>query len=340
MAPPPQLEGEVLSLWRRDKEKNSEHDKAKELCYGIFHRERVTSGTAVTLATAGMVDSHEYHRTEGNLEEIKKSGGTPDANVGERAFLVQSLPQIEQLCKDYPDFKEGMSQPCAWGENATVSTLACTNVCVGDVFHVFGPDGTKRALELEVASPRRPCSNVDQRHGKRYNQSGVRAHTARTGLGGWFYRILQEGQVAEGDTLRCAQRVAVQLFACGGCRVHRRLCLSTCADRLSGSMPCLPTDLRLVSRPHPAWLLSRVAHLVYSEAVNGSYDIPRWPGGCRSHRPAAVAHTRSHAAATPATPQPVAVCRHREHSFDAFLPHARPLACLPTYLSVCLRICR
>ena len=242
MAPPPQLEGEVLSLWRRDKEKNSEHDKAKELCYGIFHRERVTSGTAVTLATAGMVDSHEYHRTEGNLEEIKKSGGTPDANVGERAFLVQSLPQIEQLCKDYPDFKEGMSQPCAWGENATVSTLACTNVCVGDVFHVFGPDGTKRALELEVASPRRPCSNVDQRHGKRYNQSGVRAHTARTGLGGWFYRILQEGQVAEGDTLRCAQRVAVPLFACGGCRVHRRLCLSTCADRLSGSMPCLPAD--------------------------------------------------------------------------------------------------
>lgn len=35
---------------------------------------------------------------------------------------------------------------------------------------------------------------------------------------------------------------------------------------------------RLVSRPNPAWDLTRVAHLVYSEAVNGAYDIPRWPG--------------------------------------------------------------
>ena len=43
MAPPPQLEGEILSLRRRDKEKNSEHDKAKELCYGIFHRLSIQS---------------------------------------------------------------------------------------------------------------------------------------------------------------------------------------------------------------------------------------------------------------------------------------------------------
>lgn len=205
----PPLEGQVLSLWRRDKERNSAHQQANELSYGVFHRERVTSGTAVRLDQAGIVDSHEYHRTEGNLKEIKQSGGTPDANVGERAFLVQSLPQIDQLCRDFPEFSESMSAPCAWGENATVSgPLACTNLCVGDVFHVFGPGGGKRTLELEVASPRRPCSNVDQRHGKRYNQRGVRAHTARTGLAGWFYRVLEEGDLAEGDTLRYALKHA------------------------------------------------------------------------------------------------------------------------------------
>jgi MOSC domain-containing protein YiiM len=197
-----QLEGQILSLWRRDSERNSDHKQASELSYGVFHRERQAS---VRLDRDGIVDSHEYHRTEGNLKEIRQSGGTPAANVGERAFCVQSLPQIDQLCRDFPEFSESMTVPCAWGENATISgPLDCTTVCIGDVFHVFGPGGVKRSLELEVASPRRPCSNVDKRHGKRYNQRGVRAHTARTGLAGWFYRVLEEGEIAEGDTLRCA----------------------------------------------------------------------------------------------------------------------------------------
>ena len=256
----PRLEGEVLSLWRRDKERNCDHKEATELCYGVFHREKVASATAVRLDRDGIVDSHEYHRTEDNLKEIEKSGGTPAANVGERGFLVQSLPQIEQLCKDFPEFSESMSVPCAWGENATVSTLACTNVCVGDAFHVFGPDGRKRLLELEVASPRRPCSNVDKRHGKRYNQRGVRAHTARTGLGGWFFRVLVEGDIMEGDTLLCVRQAH-------GFPLVSSLLAKNCVF-----------SRRLVSRPNPAWLLSRVAHLVYSEAVNGNYDIPRWPG--------------------------------------------------------------
>lgn len=204
MASVPPLEGQILSLWRRDKDRNSDHKQAGELSYGVFHREQVPSDTLVKLDKEGIIDSHEYHRTEDNHKEIEKSGGTAAVNVGERAFLVQSLPQIEQLCRDFPEFSETMSVPCAWGENATVSgPLACTTVCVGDVFHVFGPDG-KRSLELEVASPRRPCANVDKRHGKRYNQRGVRAHTARTGLGGWFFRVLVEGDVMKGDTLRYA----------------------------------------------------------------------------------------------------------------------------------------
>ena len=36
--------------------------------------------------------------------------------------------------------------------------------------------------------------------------------------------------------------------------------------------------LRLVNRPHPAWTLARVAHLLYSEAVDAKYKIARWPG--------------------------------------------------------------
>lgn len=97
--------------------------------------------------------------TQDNITEIAKSGGTVGANMGERAFLVQSLPQIDKLCGLYPEFADGIRAPCAWGENATVTNLSSDNVCIGDTFHVFGPGGQKRSLELEVASSRRPCAN-------------------------------------------------------------------------------------------------------------------------------------------------------------------------------------
>ena len=61
----------------------------------------------------------------------------------------------------------------------------------------------------------------------------VRAHTARTGLGGIFLRVTTAGTIAEGDTLR------------------------------------------LVNRPHPAWTLARVAHLLYSEAVDAKCKCSR-----------------------------------------------------------------
>lgn len=35
------LEGQVLSVWRRDAERNCDNPKAAELCCGVFHRERI-----------------------------------------------------------------------------------------------------------------------------------------------------------------------------------------------------------------------------------------------------------------------------------------------------------
>ena len=110
----PALEGAVLSVWRRHASRNCDNPKAAELCYGVFHRERMPAGP-VSVDKNGIVNSHEYHRTQGNITEIAKSGGTVDANMGERAFLVQSLPQIEQLCGLYPELAPGISAPCAWG---------------------------------------------------------------------------------------------------------------------------------------------------------------------------------------------------------------------------------
>ena len=164
------LEGTVLSLWRRDS--TGLQDAANPS--GVFGRKRIQSAT---LDASGIADSFEWHTTQDNAEEIAKAGGDVNdpATSGERGVLVQTPAHIEQLCRDFPEFAESLSAEAAWGENAVVGGLSCGTVCVGDVFHVFGPGGERRGgAVLEASSPRRPCSNVDKRHGQRYNQQGVR----------------------------------------------------------------------------------------------------------------------------------------------------------------------
>ena len=160
----------MLSLWRRDS--TGLQDAANPS--GVFGRKRIQSAT---LDASGIADSFEWHTTQDNAEEIAKAGGDVNdpATSGERGVLVQTPAHIEQLCRDFPEFAESLSAEAAWGENAVVEGLSCGTVCVGDVFHVFGPGGERRGgAVLEASSPRRPCSNVDKRHGQRYNQQGVR----------------------------------------------------------------------------------------------------------------------------------------------------------------------
>jgi hypothetical protein len=59
---------------------------------------------------------------------------------------------------------------------------------------------------LEVSSPRRPCSRVDQRFGRTFTVQGVRAEAARTGAAGIMLRVVQTGSIAEGDLVRVVQR--------------------------------------------------------------------------------------------------------------------------------------
>jgi hypothetical protein len=59
---------------------------------------------------------------------------------------------------------------------------------------------------LQVSSPRRPCSRVDQRFGRTFTAQGVRAEAARTGAAGIMLRVLQAGSVAAGDAVRVLQR--------------------------------------------------------------------------------------------------------------------------------------
>ena len=59
---------------------------------------------------------------------------------------------------------------------------------------------------LEISSPRRPCSRIDQQFGRTFGPNGVRAEAARTGCAGIMLRVLQPGSISLGDSMRVMQR--------------------------------------------------------------------------------------------------------------------------------------
>jgi MOSC domain-containing protein YiiM len=82
-----------------------------------------------------------------------------------------------------------------FGENLSTTALTEAEVCVGDCFRV----GT--AL-IQVSQGRSPCRKLNLRFGvedmvRRVQQSG------RTG---WYYRVLEEGEIGAGDALTLVER--------------------------------------------------------------------------------------------------------------------------------------
>ena len=71
------------------------------------------------------------------------------------------------------------------------------DVCIGDVFHIGG-------AQIQVSQPRTPCWKIDHRTGS----EGVAAFIATHGLAGWYYRVLEEGEIAAGDWLEHLERPA------------------------------------------------------------------------------------------------------------------------------------
>ena len=87
--------------------------------------------------------------------------------------------------------------PGGLGENVSTGGLTEADVCIGDVFRV----GTAR---IQVSQPRTPCWKIDHRTGV----PGVAALIAEQGLSGWYYRVLETGEIAAGDSMEHIERPA------------------------------------------------------------------------------------------------------------------------------------
>ncbi len=95
--------------------------------------------------------------------------------------------------------RQALAGPGAFGENISTRGLTESEVCIGDRFRL----GT--AL-VEVCQGRQPCWK--QAH--RLDDKGVVATMVKTGRSGWYYRVMEEGQVAPGDALVRVERLHLE----------------------------------------------------------------------------------------------------------------------------------
>jgi len=134
----------------------------------------------VAVGAMGLEASVEYHRRPTTVGTIM--------DPGERALLAQAVEHYRELATAFPGAdllasaaRDGAAPTAGVGENLLVCGLTCDNVCMGDVFGCRGVDGQLRSLQLEVTGPRRPCCDIDLKHGAGFGGRGVRQRCAETG---------------------------------------------------------------------------------------------------------------------------------------------------------------
>ena len=88
-----------------------------------------------------------------------------------------------------------LDAPGACGENISTAGLHEENIFLGDRFRLGS------AL-VEVTQARQPCWKLDHR----FQAKGVMAQVVKTRRTGWYYRVLEPGEVRAGDLLELVDR--------------------------------------------------------------------------------------------------------------------------------------
>lgn len=83
-----------------------------------------------------------------------------------------------------------LAQAGAFGENISASGLTEERVKIGDRFRMGG------AL-VEICQGRQPCWKIDHHFG----MHGISREIIRTGKGGFYFRVIEEGMVQRGDII-------------------------------------------------------------------------------------------------------------------------------------------
>jgi MOSC domain-containing protein YiiM len=130
------------------------------------------------LGRTGFVGDHQADRVHGGPE---------------KAVHLYPAQHYQQLARRFPEIANQL-QVGTLGENISSADLTEQDVRIGDIYQL----GSAR---LQVCQPRNPCWKIDAR----FACDGLAAFIAEASLTGWYWRVLQPGQVSPGDALLLQQ---------------------------------------------------------------------------------------------------------------------------------------
>jgi MOSC domain-containing protein YiiM len=160
--------------------------------------EAVCTGTARPFNGAELSAIAKYPREE--RVQVLGQGLAPDEQADKRHHGGPDMA-VHLYPLDHHTFwseqiggHELLEQPGAFGSNLAVRGLTEDAVHIGDRFRL-GPK-TSGAL-IEISQPRKPCWKIEHRFGHK----GMVAQIVATGRCGWYFRVIETGDVAAGDRL-------------------------------------------------------------------------------------------------------------------------------------------
>lgn len=96
---------------------------------------------------------------------------------------------------ELPEQAALLHSPGAFGENLATLGMTEANVCLGDVYRLGG-------AFLQVSQGRQPCWKLNHRFGVADMVARIRAN----GRTGWYYRVLETGDIGAGDRFELVRR--------------------------------------------------------------------------------------------------------------------------------------
>jgi MOSC domain-containing protein YiiM len=120
--------------------------------------------------------------------DLSVHGGT------EKAIYGYAMAHYEAWRAEYPHHAKTLV-PGGFGENLCIEGMYESDLCVGDVHQIGG-------ATLQICQPRQPCFKL----ALRFQDKMMPKAMIRTGRAGWYYRVLEVGDIAPGDVVRVEGR--------------------------------------------------------------------------------------------------------------------------------------
>ena len=147
-----------------------------------------------------MPSAFRKHRVEGRVVVGRLGlGGDEQADLTvhggpEKAVYAYAAEHYEAWANEFPEHREQFVA-AGFGENLTTGGMLESDLCVGDVHRI----GT--AL-LQVCQPRQPCFKL----ALFFDDSRMVKAMVRSGRAGWYYRVLEDGEIEAGDVVHLTER--------------------------------------------------------------------------------------------------------------------------------------